>query len=101
MRFMVIEKFDPANARRIYERVEELGRSLPEDLAYVDSWVSDEFDRCFQLMECDDRSLIDVWTRSWEGLATFEVVRVVSSKEASRMALGASPRNSESGSRCP
>ena len=71
MRFMVIEKFDPANARRIYERVEELGRSLPEDLAYVDSWVSDEVDRCFQLMECDDRSLIDVWTRSWEGLATF------------------------------
>ena len=44
---------------------------MPEGLAYVDSWVSDEFDRCFQLMEWDDRSLIDVWTRSWEGLATF------------------------------
>ena len=56
-------------------------------------------DRCFQLMECDDRSLVDVWMRSWEDLATFEVVQVISSAEASQVAMGTSPRNSESGGR--
>ncbi len=99
MRYMIIETFEPAEAPAIYQRLGERGRSLPEGLAYLDSWVSAEMDRCFQLMECDDKSLIDGWTRSWEDLATFEVVQLISSAKASQVATGTSPRNSESSGR--
>jgi hypothetical protein len=60
---------------------------LPEGLKYIFSWVEDNFDRCFQLMECDDPRLFAQWTAQWADLAEFEVVHVVSSAEASEAAL--------------
>ena len=33
----------------------------PDGLYYVDSWVTTDGARCFQVMECDDRSLLDAW----------------------------------------
>jgi hypothetical protein len=55
MLFMVIERFKDAKA--VYLRVREKGRMLPEGLKYVGSWVEANYDRGFQLMECDDASL--------------------------------------------
>jgi dihydrodipicolinate reductase len=55
---------------------------LPEGLTHVGSWVEDTFDRCFQLMECDDPRLFQQWTLHWEDLVAFEIVHVVSSTEA-------------------
>jgi hypothetical protein len=33
----------------------------PEGLKYVGSWIEPNFDRYFQLMECDDLRLLQQW----------------------------------------
>ena len=85
--FMVIERFKNRDATPIYQRAREQGRMLPEGLRYVSSWVEDNFDRCFQVMECDDPRLFAEWTAQWADLADFEIVHVVTSAEASEAAL--------------
>jgi hypothetical protein len=84
---MVIERF-VHGARPVYERAAEKGRMLPEGLVYVDSWIEESLERCFQLMETDDRSLFDEWIANWSDIGEFEVVPVVDSSEAARRALG-------------
>ena len=58
MLFMVIERFKNRDAVAVYRRFREQGRMMPEGLTYVGSWVEANFDRCFQLMECDDLRLL-------------------------------------------
>jgi hypothetical protein len=83
MLFMVIERFKGrAAAAAVYERFRERGRMLPDGLRYVGSWTEVNFDRCFQLMECDDPHLFRRWTAEWEDLVEFEIVPVISSAEA-------------------
>jgi hypothetical protein len=36
---------------------------------YVDSWVDERLDRCFQLMKTDGPRLFDEWTARWSDLA--------------------------------
>jgi hypothetical protein len=80
MLFMVIERFKDRNPVPIYARVQEQGRALPEGLRYVDSWVEANFDRCFQLMECDDVVLLQQWTLQWRDLVELEIVPVSPSR---------------------
>jgi Protein of unknown function (DUF3303) len=82
MLFMVIERFKNRDAVPVYRRNLERGRMMPEGLRYVDSWVEPTYNRCFQLMECEDRELFQQWTVHWEDLVDFEIVPVVTSKEA-------------------
>lgn len=102
MLFMVIERYKNRDAKAVYARFKEKGRMMPEGLTYVGSWVEDNFDRCFQLMECDDPGLFQQWLVHWEDLADFEIVHVVSSAEAADAALsgrdltGASPSAGQS-----
>jgi len=84
MLFMVIERFKNRNARAVYTRSRERGRMLPDGLKYVDSWVEANFDRCFQLMECDDARLLQKWVFEWQDLVEFEIIPVVSSKETTK-----------------
>jgi hypothetical protein len=80
MLFMIIERFRDSDMLPVYQRLRDQGRSMPEGLKYIDSWVEPNFARCFQLMECDDLRLIQQWILNWRGLgATFEIVPVVSS----------------------
>ena len=81
MLFMVIEKFRQRDAAAIYRRLQEKGRMMPDGLRYVDSWVEGNFDRCFQLMECDDPRLFQEWIAGWHDLMDFEIVPVTPSKE--------------------
>jgi hypothetical protein len=79
---MIIERFRDNDMVPIYQRVRDSGRSIPEGLKYVDSWVEPNFSRCFQLMECDDLRLLQSWVLQWRGAGvTFEVVPVVSSAQ--------------------
>ncbi len=80
MLFMVIERFTDRNPAPIYARLQEQGRALPDGLRYIDSWVEANFDRCFQLMECDDAVLFQQWVMQWRDLAEFEIVPVSPSK---------------------
>ncbi len=76
MLFMVIERFKDRDPAPIYARLREQGRALPEGLRYVDSWVEANFDRCFQLIECDDAAALQRWVLQWRDLVEFEIVPV-------------------------
>jgi hypothetical protein len=81
MLFMVIEHFKDRDPAPIYRRFEQEGRMMPEGLKFVESWIESNFDRCFQLMECDDPVLFQKWIKNWNDLADFEIVPVVPSAE--------------------
>ncbi|HEX7529814.1 MAG TPA: DUF3303 family protein [Pyrinomonadaceae bacterium] len=82
MLFMVIERFKNRDAIPVYRRYREEGRIMPDGLKYVDSWVEPDLGRCFQLMECDDPQLLQQWANRWQDLVDFEIVSVVTSREA-------------------
>ena len=58
MLFMVIETFRGQDGKAIYRRFRDKGRQMPDGLAFVGSWVQADLGRCFQLMECDDVTLL-------------------------------------------
>ena len=75
MLFMVVEHFRDNDMIPVYRRLRESGRSLPEGLEYIDSWVEANFSRCFQLMRCDDLKLLQGWILEWRDCGvTFEIV---------------------------
>jgi Domain of unknown function (DUF3303) len=78
--FMVIERFKGRDPAPIYARLREQGRAMPDGLRYVESWIEANFDRCFQLMECDDPALLQRWVLQWRDLMEFEIVPVSPSK---------------------
>lgn len=82
MLYMVVEHFRGGDAVPVYRRFRERGRLAPEGLRYVSSWVSADFRRCYQVMECDDPQLLRQWAANWEDLVELEVVPVVTSSEA-------------------
>jgi hypothetical protein len=80
--YMVIENFKNGDAAPVYRRFRDRGRLAPEGLSYISSWVNDQLDRCYQLMETEDRALLDRWIANWSDLVDFEVHPVITSKEA-------------------
>lgn len=87
MLFMVIERYKNRDAQAVYSRFRERGRMAPAGLQYVASWVEENFDRCFQVMETDDPGLFEEWIANWQDLVDFEVVHVLTSAEASQAAF--------------
>ena len=79
---MVIERFKNRDAEEVYRRFRERGRMAPDGLSYIESWVETNFDRCFQLMECQDVQLLKQWATHWQDLVDFEFVPVRGSQEA-------------------
>ena len=79
MRYMVVERFTQGPGP-VYERFAERGRMAPPGLEFVESWVDESLDRCFQVMETDDPGLFDTWTAAWSDLTTFEIVPVITSR---------------------
>ena len=80
--YMVVEHFKNGDAAPVYRRFRDHGRLAPEGLVYVSSWVDTGLERCSQLMETDDRRLLDEWLARWNDLVEFEVIPVLSSEEA-------------------
>ena len=81
MLFMVIERFKDRDPVPVYRRVRDPGIQFPDGLKYIGSWIEPNFDRCFQLMECDDARLLQKWVAFWSDLIEFEIVPVVPSAE--------------------
>jgi hypothetical protein len=79
---MVIERFK--DAKSVYRRMREKGRTLPEGLKYLGSWVDANCVRCFQLMECDDASLFQKWVIQWQDLVDFEIIPVNESQQTAK-----------------
>jgi hypothetical protein len=86
MLYLVVESFRGGDPGPVYARFREQGRLAPDGLKYVASWVTTDLARCYQVMECDDPKLLDVWMASWSDLTEFEVIPVVTSAEAAARA---------------
>ncbi len=80
--YMIVESYRKGDPVPVYRRFRERGRLAPEGLRYVDSWVSTDLKRCFQLMECEDRQLLEQWIANWQDLVQFEVIPVITSAQA-------------------
>jgi len=78
--YMVIEHLKDPLA--VYRRLRDEGRSLPDGLRYVASWVEPNYARCWQVMETDDPALLRAWTAQAGDLVDFEIVEVVTSAQA-------------------
>jgi hypothetical protein len=81
MLYMIVERFrgDPVP---VYRRFRDQGRLAPEGLRYLSSWVTQDLQRCYQIMECDDPRLLQTWIDRWKDLVDFEVTPVKTSAEA-------------------
>jgi hypothetical protein len=82
MQYMVIEHFKDGAGAEVYRRFRDRGRLAPEGLEYVASWVEPDYSRCFQVMQTDDRVLLDAWMANWSDLIDFEVRPVLTSAVA-------------------
>ena len=80
--YMVIETFKDGNAVPVYQRFRDRGRLAPEGLTYVSSWVDTDLQRCYQVMETDDRTLLDQWIANWSDIVYFDVIPVITSAMA-------------------
>jgi hypothetical protein len=79
---MIVEHFRNGDPRPVYARFRASGRLAPDGLRYVNSWVTEDLTRCYQVMECDDRALLDAWLAAWSDLVAFEVHPVITSEQA-------------------
>ena len=85
MLFLIVENFRDGDARPVYRRFRDRGRLAPDALKYIASWVTEDFRRCYQVMECDDRALLDEWIAEWSDIVAFEVHPVRTSAEAAAL----------------
>ena len=74
--YMVIETFLDNCTVKIYERFHNKGRMLPDGLNYLDSWLTKDGARCFQLMETEKYELFQEWTEKWSDLTQFEIIEI-------------------------
>ena len=82
MIFMIVEHFRNGDPQPVYERFRQRGRLAPEGLHYIASWVTPDLTRCYQVMECEDRELLDRWVEAWQDLVDFEIHPVITSIDA-------------------
>jgi len=82
MLYMVIETFRNGDAVPVYRRFRDCGRMAPDGVTYISSWVDERLERCYQVMETQDRALLDAWMANWHDIVDFEVHPVMTSKEA-------------------
>ena len=85
MLFMLIETYRNADPVPVYRRFRDRGRMATDGLAYLGSWVTPDLSRCYQLMECDDRKLLDDWMARWNDIVDFEVIEVIASADAAAL----------------
>ncbi len=88
MLYMVIERFKGGRAEPVYERFRGQGRLAPEGLRYIASWVDVTLSTCYQVMETEDRALLDLWMANWDDLVDFELVPVMTSVDAASASCG-------------
>jgi len=80
--YLIVERFRDGDARPVYRRFRDQGRLAPEGLRYLASFVTQDFARCYQVMECEDRALLEQWMARWQDLTDFEVIPVMTSADA-------------------
>ena len=80
--YMIVEHFKNDDAVPVYRRFSDRGRLAPEGLIYISSWVDTGLTCCYQVMETENRALLDEWIARWSDIVDFEVHPVITSAEA-------------------
>ncbi len=52
-----------------------------DGVTYVSSRVDEQLERCYQVMETEERHLLDRWMDNWRDIVEFEVHPVMTSAE--------------------
>ena len=71
-----IETFKAGMDDKVYGPFNRKGCMLPDGVCYLDSWLSNDRTKCFQLMETDRFERIEEWIAKWDDLIEFEIVSV-------------------------
>lgn len=87
MLFMIVEHFRNQDPVPVYRRFRDHGRLAPEGLQYISSWVDQNMEVCFQLMEAPAVELVHQWIAQWNDIVEFEVYPVITSSEAAQRML--------------
>lgn len=82
MIYLIVENFRAGDPVPVYRRFRDQGRLAPDGLHYLASWVTHDWRRCFQIMECESPELLEQWMAQWRDLVDFEVTPVMTSAEA-------------------
>ena len=82
MFYMIIESYHPGKVKELYKRFDEKGRMMPQGLTYINSWINEEVNTCYQLMESPSVEKLQEWISHWNDLVDFEIIPVISSAEA-------------------
>lgn len=86
-RYLIIEKYFPDKVKELYARFDKNGRMLPKGVKYIDSWINEDVNTCYQLMESESIEKLKVWIKYWNDLADFKIIPVIKSKEAKQKVL--------------
>lgn len=82
MQYMIIERFHPGKIKELYKRFDEKGRMMPDGVDYINSWINEDVNICYQVMESDSEEKLKQWISHWNDLADFEVIPVITSAQA-------------------
>lgn len=59
---------------------------LPNNVLYVDSWVEENLQKCYQIMKSESVEKLLEWKSHWDDLVDFEIIPVLTSEEAAEKA---------------
>ena len=80
--YLIIERFRKDKIKTLYKRFDEQGRLLPEGVHYINSWIDEKVETCYQLMESESLEKLKEWSSRWDDVADFEIVPVIDSVKA-------------------
>lgn len=55
---------------------------MPEGVTYINSWIDEKVEKCYQVMESESLDKLQEWIGNWSDLADFEIIPVINSAEA-------------------
>ena len=82
MLYMIIERFHEGKIRSVYERFDKKGRMMPDGVNYINSWITEDLNTCYQVMESISEEKLKEWISNWDDLCDFEIIPVITSTEA-------------------
>lgn len=87
MDYLIIETFHKGKVKALYQRFAEKGRMMPKGVKYVNSWIDESIEVCYQIMESDSLEKLQEWVSYWSDLADFKIIPVLTSTEAKEKIL--------------